>query len=129
MKKTIFMISILILAITYSVQGQLENNMQCLEGKEFLGQTKVKKQESTNLVLKRNILKWNITPMIWNYRNINISYERVTSNHRSFSVNAGFFVLPSISLADSFNIQKNKKNWGFTNLVINDSILKSEIQV
>ena len=49
-----------------------------------------------------------------NYKNINISYERVTSNYRSFSVNAGYFVLPTISLADSFDIEKNKKNWGFS---------------
>lgn len=98
MKSTILIATIFIYGITFTLQGQPEvNNI-----------------EPANMVLKRNVLKWNLTPMIWNYKNINISYERVTANHRSFSVNAGYFILPAISLADSFNIQKNKKNWGFS---------------
>lgn len=115
MKKTILILFTLILAITYSVQGQLENNVQEFESKLFLDQKKVKKQKPEITVLKRNVLKWNITPMLWNSRNLNISYERVTSNHRSFSVNAGYFVLPTLlSSADSFNIKKSSKNFGFS---------------
>lgn len=115
MNKTIFIISVLILAITYSVNGQLENNMLDLEGNLFLDQKKVKKEKSEILVLKRNVLKWNITPMLWNSKNINISYERVTSNSRSFSVNAGYFVLPTLlSSADSFNIKRSSKSFGFS---------------
>lgn len=72
------------------------------------------KQDSTNMFLKRNVLKWNLTPMIWDIKNINLSYERATSEHRSFSINAGYFVLPTGSLADSFNINKTSKNFGFS---------------
>jgi len=64
--------------------------------------------------MKRNVLKWNLTPMIWNTANINLSYERVTSNHGSFSVNAGYFILPSTGLFDSLNILKSKSRWGFS---------------
>ncbi len=58
----------------------------------------------TDLPLKRNVLKWNLTPMIWSIKNVNLSYERVTSSHGSFSVNAGYFILPLLggSIADSF---------------------------
>ena len=65
---------------------------------------------------KRNVIKWNPTPMIWSISNINLSYERVTSEYSSFSVNAGYFVLPLLqgNIADSFNIKQNNKNWGFS---------------
>jgi len=64
--------------------------------------------------LRLNVIKWNLTPLIWSYKNLNVSYERVTSSHGSFSVNAGYFVLPTMSLADSFNIKKNSKSFGFS---------------
>ncbi len=116
MSKTFVILSVLILAITYSVFGQLENNIHDFEGKLFLDQKKVKKQKPEILVLKRNVLKWNITPMLWNSKNINLSYERVTANNRSFSVNAGYFVLPTFFLgsADSFNLKKSSKSIGFS---------------
>lgn len=74
------------------------------------------KLDSTDMPLKRNVLKWNLTPMMWSYKNFNLSYERTTSNHGSFSVNAGYFIVPILngSLADSFNIKNTNKNYGFS---------------
>lgn len=64
---------------------------------------------------KRNVIKWNLTPfLLWSKRNINISYERVLKPNRTFSVNAGYFVLPSTGIYDSLNIQTARKNSGFT---------------
>jgi uncharacterized protein DUF3575 len=63
---------------------------------------------------KKNTLKWNLTPLIWNTGNVNLSYERATSKHGSFSVNVGYFVLPSAGLFDSLNILKSNKRWGFS---------------
>ncbi len=63
---------------------------------------------------RRNVLKWNITPLIWNTGNLNLSYERATSRHGSFSVNAGYFELPTTGLFDSLDILKSKKRWGFS---------------
>ena len=64
---------------------------------------------------KRNVIKWNITPfLLWSYRNINLSYERVLKPNRSFSVNAGYFELPSTGIYDSLNIKNTTQKWGFT---------------
>ncbi len=66
---------------------------------------------------KKNVIRWNMTPfLIWDKRNINIGYERVVKPYRSFSVNAGYFVLPSLveDLYDSINIERTGKKWGFT---------------
>ncbi len=64
---------------------------------------------------KRNIIKWNITPFIlWDYANINLSYERILSSHKSFSVNAGYFVMPTTGIYDSLNISAENKKFGFT---------------
>lgn len=106
MKKTALLLLLFIIGIHFSGFSQVDKQKQ--------NQPNEKTKDTTYLGLKRNVLKWNLTPMIWNIRNINISYERVTSNHGSFSLNAGYFILPSLSLADSFNIQKNSKNWGFS---------------
>lgn len=66
---------------------------------------------------KKNVIKWNLTPFIlWSNKNINIGYERVVKPYRSFSVNAGYFELPSLTkgIFDSLNIQHSGKKWGFT---------------
>jgi len=67
-----------------------------------------------SVLTKRNVLKWNLTPMMWSVKNVNLSYERVTSSNRSFSVNTGYFVLPSFGSYDSINIERAKKKWGFS---------------
>jgi len=64
---------------------------------------------------KKNIIKWNMTPfLIWDYSNINLSYERVLSPYKSFSFNAGYFTLPSTGIYDSLNIASDNKKFGFT---------------
>jgi len=64
---------------------------------------------------KRNIIKWNVTPfLLWSYKDINISYERVTKPYRSFSVNAGYFELPSLEGLDSLNFTRTQKKRGFS---------------
>ncbi len=63
---------------------------------------------------KRNTIKWNISPMIWSTSNVNLSYERVISNNGTFSVNAGYFVLPTFIKFDSINIDRATKKWGFS---------------
>lgn len=78
------------------------------------GQNKAKTVDSTVALTKRNVIKWNLTPMIWSSSNINFSYERATSNHGSFSVNAGYFVLPSVGSYDSININRANNKYGFS---------------
>jgi hypothetical protein len=106
MKKVVTIILILLISLNYSAFSQ-KNKEDKIEKN---------KKDSIDMPQKRNVLKWNLTPMIWSYQNLNISYERVTSDRGSFSVNAGYFVLPSLlgSTVDSFNIQKSVKNFGFS---------------
>jgi len=66
---------------------------------------------------RKNVIRWNLTPMLlWSNKNVNISYERVLKPYRSFSVNAGYFELPSLTkgLLDSLNIQRSQKKWGLS---------------
>ncbi len=66
---------------------------------------------------KKNVIRWNLTPfLLWDSKNINIGYERVLRPYRSFSVNAGYFVLPSLvsGIYDSLNIQRTGNKWGIT---------------
>ncbi len=78
----------------------------------------VNAQETINYydsAYKHNVLKWNITPfVIWGYKNVNFEYERTLTPFRSFSVNAGLFILPHTGLFDSLNIQHSNKSIGFT---------------
>lgn len=74
-------------------------------------------QEQTELpdsAYKRNVIKWNMTPfLLFSKKNINISYERVLSPYRSFSVNAGFFELPKMALLDTIRLERFTKKTGF----------------
>lgn len=64
---------------------------------------------------KRNVIKWNLTPfLLWSRDNVNISYERVIGPHRSFSVNAGYFVFPSFGSYDSLQIESARNKSGFS---------------
>jgi len=64
---------------------------------------------------KHNVVKWNITPfLIWGYKNINFEYERTLTPFRSFSINAGLFILPHSGIFDSLNISHSNKSIGFT---------------
>jgi hypothetical protein len=63
---------------------------------------------------KRNVIKWNVTPfLIFSKKNINLSYERVLSPYRSFSVNAGYFELPKMSLLDTIRLDRVTKKGGY----------------
>jgi len=63
---------------------------------------------------KRNVIKWNLTPfLLFSKKNINLSYERVLSPYRSFSVNLGYFELPKISLLDTIRLERVTKKNGF----------------
>jgi hypothetical protein len=64
---------------------------------------------------KRNVVKWNLTPfLLWSKKDINISYERILSPYRSFSVNAGYFEMPSTGLFDSLYLINTNKKFGFS---------------
>lgn len=108
MTKSILILLIIVLGSTQVVYSQIDKPTQ--ERSNNIA------KDTTYRELRRNVIKWNPTPMIWSISNINISYERVTSNHGSFSVNAGYFTLPMLggSVADSFDIQTNRNNWGFS---------------
>ncbi|MFK5856895.1 MAG: DUF3575 domain-containing protein [Bacteroidota bacterium] len=108
MNRTIILITILVFGFSFSSLSQNTKQKKNQSEKDTISMVEMPE--------RRNVLKWNLTPMIWSYQNINISYERVTSSHGSFSVNAGYFVLPMLggSIADSFDIQKNSNNWGFS---------------
>ncbi len=94
-KRTIFMISALFLILNVPLRAQDEDTFP--EG------------------YKRNLIKWNVTPFfLWSKKNINISYERILSPYRSFSINAGYFEMPSTGLFDSLNIKSANKKGGFS---------------
>ena len=64
---------------------------------------------------KRNVIKWNMTPfLLWSSSNINVSYERVLKPYRTFSANAGYFVLPTIWRYDSLRVESSRKKTGFS---------------
>ena len=106
MKKLFSLTLILFIGFNYNLLSQTESSKQDSSNSVI--------DSSKNLLTKRNVLKWNLTPMMWSVKNINLSYERVTSNHGSFSVNAGYFVLPSTGFYDSINISRANKKWGFS---------------
>jgi hypothetical protein len=65
----------------------------------------------------RNVIKWNLTPLLlWDSKNINLSYERILRSHRSISVNAGFFRFPKLVdiNEDSVSITRDSKRNGFS---------------
>jgi hypothetical protein len=78
----------------------------------------VKAQEvndSITIDWRRNVIKWNMTPfLLWSSKNINLSYERAISPHRSFSVNAGYFEIPFIGSYDILRIDAARKRGGFS---------------
>jgi len=72
---------------------------------------------SDSVKYRKNVIRWNLAPfLLWSKKNINIGYERVLKPYRSFSINAGYFELPSLTqgIFDSLNIQRSGKKWGFS---------------
>jgi hypothetical protein len=64
---------------------------------------------------RRNVIKWNMTPFfLWSKKNINFSYERILKHNHSFSVNMGYFELPSLGIADNLNLEKESYKRGLS---------------
>ena len=109
MKNSFFLIALLLL-FSISIFAQSESKKEKASSQEF-------KKFPDTIKYKRNVIKWNLTPFVlWSKKDINISYERVLSPYRSFSVNAGYFELPSFAqgLFDSINMTNTRKKSGFT---------------
>jgi len=65
----------------------------------------------------RNVIKWNLTPLLlWDSKNINLSYERILRSHRSISVNVGFFRFPQFTSlnTDSIGLTSDRSRNGFS---------------
>ncbi len=97
MKKITLLLSIVLLLFSVDVYSKKKSS----------------KKDSIRVDTPKNIIKWNLTPLIWNRKNINLSYERATSDRGSFSVNAGIFLLPKLGLFDSIKMAKTGSQSGF----------------
>lgn len=53
--------------------------------------------------LKKNTIRWNIMPLLFDNSNITLGYERILKNNQSFSVNSGLFLLPKLFTNESSN--------------------------
>jgi hypothetical protein len=74
--------------------------------------------DSTRSVLQpihKNVLKFNPTPMIlWDWKNVTFSYERILNPRQSISFELGYLVFPKLvedTLIDLVNITSSEK-WG-----------------
>lgn len=84
----------------------------CLIAQQIVAQ---EKYDTIPADYKRNVVKWNATPFfLWGSKNLNFSYERVIKPYRTFSVNAGYFVLPTLGSFDSLNFTADRKKSGFS---------------
>lgn len=76
--------------------------------------------QDTNDVVKerKNTIRWNLTPLIFDANNITLGYERVLKNNQSFSVNVGLFMLPKLfkDRTDIYFVEKANRI-GFTTAV------------
>lgn len=63
--------------------------------------------------LYRNVIKFNPTPMIlWDWRNITFSYERILNRRQSVSLEMGYLVMPQLfadTIVDFVNITSHTK--------------------
>ncbi len=62
----------------------------------------------------KNVIKFNPTPMLlWDWRNITFSYERILNARQSISLELGYLVMPRVvedTLTDLVNITSGEKN-------------------
>lgn len=65
---------------------------------------------------RKNTIRWNPTPMVFNASNFTLGYERVLKNNHSFSLNIGFFNLPELisSKNEYLSLEKKGGKLGFT---------------
>lgn len=65
--------------------------------------------------IRRNVIKWNMTPFfIWSRKNINFSYERVIKHNHTFSINMGYFELPSLGIFGNLDLEKENYKRGLS---------------
>jgi hypothetical protein len=64
--------------------------------------------------LYKNVIKFNPTPMIlWDWKNVTFSYERILKHHQSISFELGYLVFPKLvedTLIDLVNITSSEKS-------------------
>ena len=53
---------------------------------------------------KKNIIRWNITPMFINVTNLTIGYERIIKKNQSISINVGLLLFPHLLNNDSLQV-------------------------
>lgn len=65
---------------------------------------------------KKNIIRWNITPMIFNTNNFTLGYERVIRKNQSMSLNLGVLLFPQFLSDEStqYSFVKAGSRFGFT---------------
>ena len=75
-------------------------------------------KDSTIMVLQplhKNIIKFNPTPMVlWSWKNVTFSYERILNPRQSISLELGYLVFPKViedTVIDLVNITSSEK-WG-----------------
>ncbi len=65
---------------------------------------------------KKNIIRWNITPMVINVTNLTLGYERILKENQSFSINMGLLLFPEFLNNDSLQVSyvEHGNRLGFT---------------
>lgn len=84
----------------------------------FIGSSDVYARKDTITLpaaYQKNVIKWNLTPfLLWSSNNINLSYERVLNPYRTFSVNAGYFELPTFGSFANLRMDAARGKVGFS---------------
>jgi hypothetical protein len=65
---------------------------------------------------KKNIIRWNITPMLFNTNNFTLGYERIIRKNQSMSLNLGVLLFPQFLGNEStkYSFVKAGSRFGFT---------------
>jgi hypothetical protein len=69
-------------------------------------------EENKQVKNRKNTVRLNMTPLIFNSKNLTFGYERLLKNSKSFSINAGFFILPKLFNNDNpdiYFVQKSNR--------------------
>ncbi|NOR86731.1 MAG: DUF3575 domain-containing protein [Bacteroidales bacterium] len=65
---------------------------------------------------KKNIIRWNVTPMAISFENLTLGYERILKNNQSFSINIGVLLFPKFLNNDSLEVSvvEHGNRFGFS---------------
>jgi len=68
---------------------------------------------------KKNIIRWNITPLLINATNLTFGYERILKENQSMSINAGLLLFPQFLNNDSLEVSyvEHGNRVGFTTAI------------